>query len=127
MSEKLKLNSLRTRITAITIIAILVTIAAVFVVADRTIEDENARESVTMMNLIGENTGGQLDQYFDSIEQSVKMAAAVATDSLDSVVLVESGAAGSAMSGKKMTEEEQAEFDTYMTAYCRKSRIPLPA
>lgn len=119
MSEKLKLNSLRTRITAITIIAILVTIAAVFVVADRTIEDENARESVTMMNLIGENTGGQLDQYFDSIAQSVKIAAAVATDSLDSVVLVESGAAGSAMSGKKMTEEEQAEFDTYMTAYCK--------
>ncbi len=118
MSKKPNLNSLRTRITAFTIIAILVTIAAVFIVADTTLEDEIDRESVTMMNLIGENTGWSLEHYFDSIEKSVKMTAAVATDSLDSVVLVESGAAGSAMSGKKLTEEEQAEFDAYMASYC---------
>ncbi len=119
MPEFIRTNSLRVKITAIAVTAILVTIVAVFIVADLTIEDEQARQSVEAMNLISRNASLDLENYFHGIEQSTEMTAAVATDSLDSVVLVENDAAGSQAKDKERTPEQQDALDAYMTEYVK--------
>lgn len=119
MPEFIRVNSLRVKITAIAVTAILVTIVAVFIVADLTIEDEQARQSVEAMNLISRNAALDLENYFYGIEQSAEMTAAVATDSLDSVVLVENAAAGSQAKDGERTPEQQAALDAYMTEYLK--------
>ena len=90
----MKINSIRFKVTAIAVAAVLVALLAVFAASYPTIQEETDRSSVEMMRLIGENTKNTLDEYFVSIEQSVNLAANMAVDSLDSVVLVECGAAG---------------------------------
>ena len=83
------MRSIRTTITAITILAILTSILSVFVASFLIIQNETDRNSVSMMNLIDHDTQKSLEKYFESIEQSVEMAANVASDSLDSVILLE--------------------------------------
>ena len=86
------MHSIRVRITAITIIAILTSILAVFVASFLIIRSETDQNSVGMMNLIDEDTQKSLEKYFESIEQSVEIAANIAVEDLDSVLLVECGA-----------------------------------
>ena len=90
------MHSIRFKITAITIAAILTALFCVLAVSFTSIQMENDRKSAELMNLLCQNKQKTLDQYFVSIEQAVEMAANIATDNLDSVMLVESGAAGSA-------------------------------
>lgn len=108
------MHSIRTKITAITLAALLTTILSVFVVGFTTIRAENDRRSVEMMNLLCQDTQKALETNFESVEQSVEMAANLAGDSLDSVTLVESGAVGS--SGA--TGAQARQLDAYLEEYC---------
>lgn len=115
----MKLNSIRARITAITAAAILTTVLAVVVTMALTIQRENDRKSVEMMNLIADDTGKSVERYLDSIEQSLDTAANLANDSLDSMLLIECGATGShSMPPAKRTEEQNVKLDEYLAAYC---------
>ena len=57
------MHSIRVRITAITIIAILTSILAVFVASFLIIRSETDQHSVGMMNLIDEDTQKSLEKY----------------------------------------------------------------
>ena len=57
------MHSIRVRITAITIIAILTSILAVFVASFLIIRSETDQNSVGMMNLIDEDTQKSLEKY----------------------------------------------------------------
>ena len=112
------MHSIRFKITAITVAAILTTIISVFVISYTPIRVENDRKSAEMMDLLCQSRQKALNEYFESIEQSVETAAFIADDSLDSVVLVESGAAGSAASQRVRTVEREAQFSSYLADYC---------
>ena len=112
------MKSIRVKIAAITVIAILTSILSVYTACYSTIQAENDRNSVAMMNLIGRDTQKSLEKYLESIEQSVEMAANIASDSLDSVILVECGAAGAYARQNERTEEQIARLDAYLSGYC---------
>ena len=116
----MKINSIRFKVTAIAVAAVLVALLAVFAASYPTIQEETDRSSVEMMRLIGENTKNTLDEYFVSIEQSVNLAANMAVDSLDSVVLVECGAAGTYAKQNERTEEQTARLDAYIAEHCER-------
>ena len=115
----MKRNSIRARITAITAAAILTTVLTVVVVMALTIQRENDRKSVEMMNLIADDTAKSVERYLDSIEQSLDTAANLANDSIDSMLLIECGAAGShSVPPSERTEEQNERLDEYLAAYC---------
>ncbi len=113
------MHSIRFKITAITVVVILATVLSVAAVCFAPIRAENNRQSVEMMRLIGQDTQNTLDEYFLSIEEAVNMAANEAVDSLDSVVLVECGAAGTYAAQRERTPEQAARLDAYLAEYCR--------
>ena len=112
------MHSIRFKITAITVGVILAILLTIFCLCYSSVKEESDRQSVEMMQLIGQDTQNTLDEYFVSIEQSVGMAANEAIDSLDSVVLVECGAVGSQAGRAKRTPEQTARLDAYLAEHC---------
>ena len=107
--------------TAITIAAILTTALCVIAASYAILRGENDRSSVSMMNLIGQGTKKSVENYTESIEQSVEMISNIAVDSLDRVVLAENGAIGADMKSAERTAEQKEQLDAYLSEYC--SRI----
>ena len=112
------MHSIRFKITAITVGVILAILLTIFCLCYSSVKAESDRQSVEMMQLIGQDTQNTLDEYFVSIEQSVGMAANEAIDSLDSVVLVECGAVGSQAGQAERTPEQTARLDAYLAEHC---------
>ncbi|MBR4331790.1 MAG: EAL domain-containing protein [Clostridia bacterium] len=112
------MKSIRVKIAAITVLAILTSVLLVYGASYPVIRAENDRNSVSMMNLIGRDTQKSLEKYLNSIEQSIEMAANIASDSLDSVILLESGAAGAYAKQAERTNEQIAQLDEYLAGYC---------
>ena len=115
------MHSIRVKITAITIVAILTSILAVFAASYLIIRNETDQNSVGMMNLIDADTRKSLEKYFESIEQSVEIAANIAVEDLDSVLLVECGAVRIGSEDHVQTARQREMLDTYLDDYC--SRI----
>ena len=115
----MRFRSIRSRMTAITAAAILTTVLAVILVASLTIRRENDRRSVEMMNLIADDTGKSVEKYLDSIEQALDTEANLAKDSIDSMLLIECGAAGSKrVPPEERTDEQNERLDAYLAEYC---------
>ncbi len=111
-------SSVRFKITAISVSAILISIVAILLASYTSIHEENDRRSVETMGLIGKDTKNTLDEYFEGIEQSVDMAANMAVDDLDPVTLVQCGAAGSHAGPENRTPEQTARLDAYIAEHC---------
>ena len=111
------MHSIRTRIVAITVAAILASVLASGAVTYVYVRDESRRSSAEELNLIARNVQEELDEYLASVRQSVEMVAHFATDLLDPVTLVECGVAGSA-AGEPRTRGQTARMDTYLAGHC---------
>ena len=114
------MRSIRMQIAAIIIVAILTSILSVFVASFLIIQSETNENSVGMMNLIDQDTQKSLEKYFESIEQSVEIAANIAIEDLDSVLLVECGAIRTGPEQGVQTREQTQTLDAYLRAYCDK-------
>ena len=112
------MHSIRFKIIAITVFAILMGILSVTLASSGAIHRENARTTVRMMQLLGRDTQNSVEEYLQSIEQAVEMAANFAYDSLDSVTLVENGAAGTHGRRSGRSAEQTAAVDAYLADYC---------
>ena len=112
------MRSIRTTITVITIVAILTSILSVFSASFLIIQSETDQNSVGMMNLIDRDTQKSLEKYFESIEQSVEIAANIAIENMDSVFLVECGALRLDAEDGAQTERQRAALDAYLDEYC---------
>ena len=112
------MRSIRATITVITIIAILTSILSVFAASFLNIQNETDKNSVSMMNLIDQNAQKSLEKYFESIEQSVEIAANIAIEDLDSVFLVECGAIRAGNEADIQTMEQISAMDAYLGNYC---------
>ena len=62
------MSSIRFKVTAISIFVMLLTILAVFGASYITLQTENDRRSVEVMNLVGQNTKQSMERYTESIE-----------------------------------------------------------
>ena len=116
----MKAHSIRFKITAITVAAILVAIFAIVSASYSSTQQEAERRSVEVMRLIGENTKNTLNDYFVNVEQAVNLTANMAADSLDSLVLVECGAVGSNAGPSGRTPEQTARLDAYIAEHCER-------
>ena len=110
------MHSIRGRIIAITAAAVTASILVFMTITYFTLGDEAARNTAEKMNMMCRNVQLSLDEYLASIRQSVEMAARFATDSLDPVVLVECGAAGS-NAGKERTRAQARKLDMYLAEH----------
>ena len=112
------MHSIRFKITAITIAALITTILCVYGVSYATLRAENDRTSVQMMNLIGQDTKKSMEKFTEGIEQSMEMIGNIAADLLDSVTLAENGVIGSSAGTGGRTPEQSAVLDAYLAEYC---------
>ena len=108
------MHSIRVKITAITIAAVLTSILSVLFACFFTIRSENDHSNAEKMVLLSQNVQMNLDGYLDGIEQSVEMVANMASDSLDGVYLVEMGADGTV----EQTPEKEQELARYLREHC---------
>jgi diguanylate cyclase (GGDEF)-like protein len=106
--------------TILMIAALLTSILAVFLASYLIIRNETDQNSVGMMNLIDQDTQKSLEKYFESIEQSVEIAANIAVEDLDSVFLLECGAIKTEAAANVRTDEQVAALDSYLNGYCDK-------
>ena len=63
----MNIHSIRAKITAITIAAILTTVVAIFVAGYSTVEVENERRATELMNHLAGNTAGTVEQYLQCL------------------------------------------------------------
>lgn len=117
------IHSIRTRIAAITVAAILVTVAAVFGASYPNIKEENDHRTLEMMDLMASDTGKSIEEYLESIEQSVESVANLADDTLDSTVLISNGAAGDFRSPEERTAAQNEAIDAYLKDYCDRIQV----
>ena len=104
------MHSIRIKITAVIIAAILTSVFALGAIGILTIGMESDQTSVERLRLISENTQQRLDAYLDSIQQSVEMAVHTAGKSLDEMDLTLLGASSGS--------EEANRRDAVLTAHC---------
>ena len=104
------MRSIRWRITAVTIAAILTSILALGGIGILTIGVESDRNAAEKMRLISENMQMGLNAYLDSLRQSVNMAIRIAHDSMDDPDM--------AYVGKSGTPEQVQRLDAAMKAHC---------
>ena len=105
------MHSIRTKIMAVTMAAIMTSILALGGIGVLTMGVESDRSSAEKLMLISENIQRQLDAYLDSIQQSVSMAIHMADDSLDDPDIVYLGTSG--------TAEEAEKLDAALSKHCR--------
>ena len=112
------MHSIRSKITAITIAAILTSVLSVLGAGYFTIKAENDRSSTQIMNLVSTKVQQSMDDYLNSIEQSVELLSSLASDNLDAVALVEGGVAGKAAETAAQSPEQAAQLDARLAEYC---------
>ena len=103
------MNSIRYKVTAITIIEILLAILCVYLASFTIIQSENDRRSVEMMDLLAQDTSKSFEEYATGIARSVDMVANLTADSLDSATLSRCGAIGAQSDPDQRTPEQTAE------------------
>ncbi|MGX8705108.1 MAG: EAL domain-containing protein, partial [bacterium] len=112
------MHSIRFKITAITVAAILTTIASILTAWGYTFQSENDRRSVEIMSLISRDTQNALEDYFQSVQLSVELTSNTAIDSLDRVTLVENGVAGAYATQAPRTQAQIDRLDEYLANHC---------
>ncbi|MBR1496405.1 MAG: diguanylate cyclase [Oscillospiraceae bacterium] len=118
------LRSVRTRIIILTVAAVLVSTLLVGIISIFAVKQAGDRGSEELMRLMCENGTHVIDEYLNSIEQSVNLLSHYAEESLNSAVLTENDAAGftgsegaAARAGRSTLR--QARLDGYLHSYLR--------
>ena len=112
------MHSIRFKITAVTIAAILTSLLAFIGIGYYTIAKENDKTSVEKLNLLSQNAQKTVDVRLNSLKRSVDVVADLAEDSLSTMDLTQFGGADS----KARTPEQAKQLDEYMTKYCEEIR-----
>ena len=119
------MRSIRTKIIIVMVIAILIgmaTVGGISIGAIRTLANQDA---ATAMALLSDNKRRVLNQYMDSIEQSVEMVSNYAQETLDSASLAMGGVIGMDGSGAGLEDRRwdsiaQQAMDSYLRTFTDK-------
>ena len=118
------MHSIRTKLTLITLMAIIVSVLCVGIVSIYSIKKEEDRNASREMKLICDNQRKSLNDYLDSIGQSVNMLSRYATQDLDVVELVNGGVSVSAPETSSLSLREQVarrnSLNRYLHEHCAK-------
>lgn len=93
------MSSIRVKITALTLAAVLISIVSFGVIGFSFVMKESSNMSTQNLELICENRKDSIDEYLLSIQQAVSMISRYSIDALDSVALTEGGVLGADGSG----------------------------
>ena len=110
------MHSIRFKITAVTIAAILTSLLAFIGIGYYTIAEENDKTSVEKLNLLSQNAQKTVDVRLNSLKRSVDVVADIAEDSLSTFNLADYGTPGT------RTGEQAKQLDAYMEKYCKNVR-----
>lgn len=115
------MRSIRTKITLMTLAAIVVSVLAVGGIGIYSIKSEGDRNATLQMRLLCDNQRKSLNEYLDSIEQSVNMVSRYVTRDLNVVNLVSGGVAGEpdARQDKVSKNARQRHLEIYLSAHSR--------
>ena len=105
------MHSIRAKITAMIIAAILTCVLILGGISIMGIDAASDETTVEKMNLMSENMQLKLDAYFSSIQQSVDMGIRIADDGLDGLDI--------SLFKAEKTEEETEQLDGIISAHCR--------
>ena len=105
------MHSIRFKITAVTLAAILTSIVLLGGIGILAVGVESDRSSAERMQLISDNVRGQLDSYLNSLQQSVDMAIHIAEDSLE-------GLDPALLRAPGRTPEQTALLNDALTEHC---------
>ena len=122
------MHSLRTKLTAMIVATILVSVFLSGLTSILAIKREGDKSSAEMMALLCDNCRLSINDYLVSIEKSVDMVSLFAADELDGIRLAEGGVIGSnGLSGKLLIgdsdQERQAALDRYLSSYTEKVEV----
>ena len=118
------MRSIRTKITLMTLAAIVVSVLAVGGIGIYSIKSEGDRNATLQMRLLCDNQRKSLNEYLDSIEQSVNMVSRYVTRDLNVVNLVSGGVAGEpdARQDKVSKNARQRHLEIYLSAHSRRAQ-----
>lgn len=115
------MHSIRTKISALTLAGILISILLIGGIAIRSINQLGSEDSSREIRLISENRRQIINEYMNSIEQSVNMISHYAEEQLDSVKLVAGNVIGSdgyvLRSEPRPIDEGQRALNSYLHSY----------
>ena len=111
------MHSLRIKITAITIAAILASFVAFAFASFRTVGERVQMDSAYNLHLLSKNLQESLDNYLDSVEQSVEMVSHITSNTLDAATLAEAG-----IMDEQRTPEQTARLDASLAEHCARVR-----
>ncbi len=122
------MHSIRSKIMALTIAAILVTSLSLCAIAVTAQWSEEKRSAEERMRLICENSCYSINEYLNSIEQSVDMVSRFTTEQLEDAPLVSGGAAGLSGMGvsashRERSAERQLALDRYLEDFLSRVEI----
>ena len=110
------MHSIRIKITAITLAAIIISILIVAWIGYKTVSEDSDIASVEKLNLLSKDVKKTLDAYLSSIKQSVDMAAHIADRSLDDMPRTLAASAG----GSPDSENQKKETDIFLREHTAK-------
>lgn len=108
------MHSIRIKITAVTLAAILTSLAAFIGISYFTMMQENDKTSVETLNLLSQNAQKTVDVRLNSLKRSVDVVVDIAEDSLAPLNLAEVGGVNRAA----RTPEQAKQLDAFMQKYC---------
>ena len=116
------MHSIRTKLTALTITALLVSLLSIGSMGIYAVRAQGDRYAAQTMNLLCDNCRAALDEYLNSVEQSVDMVTRYIGETLDSVALVDGGVigasgAGDSLPGRDWTSERQLQLDARLNTH----------
>ena len=110
------MSSIRFKITAVTVAAILTSLLAFIAIGFFILGEENDKTSVEKMNLLSRNAQKTVDARLNSLKRSVDVVSDIAKDSLATLNLEDYGTKG------MRTAEQAKRLDEYMEKYCENIR-----
>ena len=113
------MHSIRMKITAMTIAAILTSLLTFIVIGFFTLGKENDQNSVEKMNLLSQNAAQTADARLHSLKTAVDITAHIAEHSLDTVNLKNYGVSLASLDITWRTPEQRKQLDTFMQKHLR--------
>ncbi|MBE7008213.1 MAG: diguanylate cyclase [Ruminococcaceae bacterium] len=115
------MHSIRVRIMALTMTAILISVFALGSISILSVRRESEKTAAESMRLLCDNCASSVDSYLKGIEQSVNMVSRYAVEELSNVALVEGGVVGadghSGLQWNTDGEPRQETLDKYLSDY----------
>ena len=100
------MHSIRTKLTALMIAAMLVSLLSIGGMSVYSVKTEGDRHAAQTMSLVCDNSRRKINGYLNSVEQSVDMAARYVNETLNSADLMEGGVVGATGDGWRLSRDD---------------------